>query len=144
MRMVFCTSLTSFSTDLSSATNAAFAWHGCSSLTSFSAELPSVTKRAQAWKNCSSLTDFSADVFANWNPSSIASGVFNNTWEGCTSLTAQSVENILVSIDASGHYATTNKLLVELLWLTQASTSTYNGAPVTQCRDDCCNNISQV
>jgi hypothetical protein len=105
-----CTSLTSFSSDLSSVTNAAFAWHGCSSLTSFSAELPSVSEAALAWKNCSSLTDFSADVFANWNPSSIASGVFYNTWEGCTSLTAQSVENILVSIDASGHYATTNKL----------------------------------
>ena len=49
-------------------------------------------------------------MFANWNPASITSGVFNNTWTNCTSLTAQSVENILTSIDASGHYATTNKV----------------------------------
>jgi len=62
------------------------------------------------WLNCSSLTDFSADVFSNWNPSSIASGIFNDAWDGCSSLTAQSVENILTSIDASGHYATTNKV----------------------------------
>jgi len=45
-------------------------------------------------------------VFANWNPSSISTGVFNDTWAGCTSLTAQSVENILVSIAASGQFAT--------------------------------------
>jgi hypothetical protein len=58
------------------------------------------------WYNCSSLTDFSSDVFANWNPSSITSGVFNNAWDGCSALTAQSVENILTAIDASGKYAT--------------------------------------
>jgi len=34
--------------------------------------------------------------------------VFNNAWDGCTSLTAQSVENILTSIDASGKYATSD------------------------------------
>jgi hypothetical protein len=60
------------------------------------------------WLNCSSLTDFSEDVFANWNPSSLASGVFNNAWDGCSALTAQSVENILTAIDASGKYATAN------------------------------------
>jgi hypothetical protein len=49
-------------------------------------------------------------VFTNWNPPSITSGVFDLTWDGCTSLTAQSVENILTSIDSTGHYATTNKL----------------------------------
>jgi hypothetical protein len=84
------------------------AWYNCSSLTSFSSELPSAVNVNQAWLNCTSLTDFSADVFANWNPSSIVSGVFSRTWENCTSLTAQSVENILTSIDASGKYATTN------------------------------------
>jgi hypothetical protein len=52
------------------------------------------------------LTDFSANVFDDWNPSSINN--FNNTWDGCVNLTAQSVENILTSIDASGKYATTN------------------------------------
>jgi len=100
-----CSSLTSFSTELPSVTNAFQAWRSCSSLTSFSTPLPSATSVGQAWRYCSSLTDFSADVFDNWNPSSITSGVFNDTWDGC-SLTAQSVENILTSIDASGKYAT--------------------------------------
>ena len=56
------------------------------------------------------LINFPAGLFDNWNPSSIQTGVFDFTWAGCTSLTAQSVENILTSIDASGHYATTNKV----------------------------------
>jgi hypothetical protein len=126
------TALTSFSSDISSATNAFAAWRICTSLTSFNAALPLVTDLRfgfdgcsslpsfdvsipvaitmdSTWLNCSSLTDFSADVFSNWNPSIISSGVFNNTWDGCP-LTAQSVENILVSIDASGKYATSTGL----------------------------------
>jgi hypothetical protein len=102
--------LTSFSTPLPTATNLSNAFLGCSSLESFSTPLPKAEAMGYSWYNCSSLTDFSSDVFTNWNPSSIGSGVFNLTWDGCTSLTAQSVENILTSIDASGHYATTNKV----------------------------------
>jgi hypothetical protein len=102
----FCTSLESFSTDLPLVTTLAQAWFGCSSLISFSAALTLVQNAYEAWYNCSSLTDFSADVFANWNPSSIVSGVFNETWNACTSLTSQSVENILTSIDTSGKHAT--------------------------------------
>jgi hypothetical protein len=101
-----CTSLTSFDTPLPLATQMLLTWYNCPSLTSFSSELPSAANVNQGWLNCTSLSDFSADVFANWNPSSISSGVFNNAWDGCTSLTAQSVENILTSIDASGKYAT--------------------------------------
>ena len=104
-----CSSLTSFSSDLSSAVDIRFAWRD-SGLTSFSTPLPKAGNMFIAWYGCSSLTDFSSDVFANWNPGSIASGVFNIAWDGCTSLTAQSVENILTSIDVSGHYATTNKV----------------------------------
>lgn len=103
-----CTSLSSFSSDLASAASASFTWFGCTSLTSFSSNMPLVGNTFVAWLGCSSLTDFSADVFANWNPSSISSGVFNRAWESCTSLTAQSVENILTSIDSSGKYATSN------------------------------------
>jgi hypothetical protein len=101
-----CTSLTSFDTPLPSATQMLLAWYNCSSLTSFSSELPSAVNVNQAWLNCTSLTDFSADVFANWNPSSITTGVFNLAWDGCVNLTAQSVENILTAIDASGKYGT--------------------------------------
>lgn len=99
--------LTSFSTPLPTTTSLRYSWYNCSSLTSFSSELPLAADTFSAWRDCSSLTDFSADVFSNWNPSSINNGVFDLTWDGCTSLTAQSVENILTSIDASGKYATT-------------------------------------
>ncbi len=88
-----------------SATSVKYAWIG-TPLTSFSTSLPVCQNFLQAWQTCRSLTDFSADVFSNWNPASISSGVFNLTWVNCTSLTAQSVENILTSIDASGKYAT--------------------------------------
>jgi hypothetical protein len=37
--------------------------------------------------------------------------VFNAAWDGCTSLTAQSVENILVSLDTSGVYGTNTGLV---------------------------------
>jgi len=102
------TPLTSFSTPLPLVTKADYSWFVCSSITNFSAPLPVVESVFQAWLSCTSLTDFSADVFANWNPSSITSGVFNLAWDGCSALSAQSVENILTSIDASGKYATTN------------------------------------
>jgi len=103
-----CTSLTSFNTDLPLVTSANQAWYGCSSLTSFSSSLPSATNMYQTWRYCSSLSDFSADVFSNWNPSSINSGVFNNAWTNCPDLTAQSVENILVPIDSSGKHGTSD------------------------------------
>ena len=123
--------LTSFSTPLPTATNLAAAFRFCNPLVSFtlddlplvtsvattwqntrfqsfSTKLPKVTSCYAAWYGNSALVDFSADVFANWNPSSISSGVFNIAWDGCTSLTAQSVENILTAIDASGKYATSD------------------------------------
>jgi hypothetical protein len=104
-----CSSLTQFTSNLSSALTLVRTWRN-SGLTSFSVELPSARFISQAWEGCSDLVDFSAEVFDNWNPSSITSEVFNLTWSGCTSLTAQSVENILTSIDASGKYATSTGL----------------------------------
>jgi hypothetical protein len=125
-----CTSLTSFSSELPSVTSAINGWRN-SSLTSFSTPLPSLKGASYSWSNCASLTDFSSDVFANWNPSSITSGVFNDAWLNCTSLTAQSVENILVSIDASGHYATTNKVSGGTALADAGIDIDYNGDPLT-------------
>ena len=104
------TALTSFPADAklgTSAQNVNFtqAWRS-SGLTSFSTPLPSGMNFTGAWLNCSSLSSFSADVFNEWNPSSIANAIFDNAFVGCTALTAQSVENILTSIDASGKYGT--------------------------------------
>ena len=127
-----CTSLTSFPLiDTSSGTNFSSAWYGCSSLTSFPAiNAPSGTDFYRAWRNCTSLTSFSlinpesarrfreswysctslttfpANFFDDWSPPSLYSKTFDKAWYNCTSLTAQSVENILTSIDTSGVYGT--------------------------------------
>jgi hypothetical protein len=45
-------------------------------------------------------------MFDTWNPSSINNTVFNDAWDGCVNLTAQSVGNILQSIDASNQHGT--------------------------------------
>jgi len=104
------TPITSFSTPLPAALDISYAWYQCSSLSSFSTPMLKSITFGFAWLGCNALTDFTEGLFDNWNPATIYTGVFNNTWDGCTALTAQSVENILTSIDASGHYATTNKV----------------------------------
>ena len=107
-----CSALTSFPAGAqlgNDATDVNFtqAWRS-SGLTSFSTPLLKGKVFDQTWRDCLSLADFAADVFTNWNPTSITSGIFDKAWDGCSALTAQSVENILTSIDASGKYATTN------------------------------------
>lgn len=101
-----CSSLTSFpSLDLGNSLDTFAAWLGCSSLTSFPLIDISSSKRfGYAWQNCSSLTTFPAGFFDSWSPATVTNGAFLQTWDGCTSLTAQSVENILTSIDTSGIY----------------------------------------
>jgi hypothetical protein len=104
----YSSSITQFASgvDLNNATDVSYAW-GYTPLTSFPlVQVGNVPYFLSSWQNCTLLTDFSAGVFTNWNPSSISPGVFNNTWKYCNSLTAQSVENILTSIDASGQHGT--------------------------------------
>jgi hypothetical protein len=105
-----CSALTSFPSGAklgTSANNVNFtsAWRS-SGLTSFSTPLTTTNRIVDGFNSCTSLTDFSANVFANWNPQNMASGVFHDTWKGCTSLTAVSVGNILQSIDASNQHGT--------------------------------------
>ena len=103
---VNCSSLTSFpSINIAAGTTFYSAWANCSSLTSF----PSINTVAGtyfngSWKNCSSLTDFPANFFDSWTGTPDI-GCFVNAWDGCSSLTATSVENILNSIDTSGQSA---------------------------------------
>ena len=103
-----CSSLTSFpAINTSSGTNFNQAWYGCTSLTSFPLINTSSGARFEyAWFGCNSLTTFPSGFFDSWSPASVNSAVFNLTWDGCTSLTAQSVENILTSLDTSGVYGT--------------------------------------
>jgi hypothetical protein len=92
-----CSSLTSFPLiNTAAGTNFNSAWQSCSSLTSFPLINTSAgTNFQQAWNGCSSLTDFPAAMF----DLCLATN-FTNCWLNCA-LTAQSIENILVSINTA-------------------------------------------
>ena len=96
-----CSGLTSFpALNVSSGSTFQDSWNGCSGLTSFPAlDMSSGTDFRGAWKNCSSLTSFPADQFDTTGTliSSAFSGAFVNS-----ALTAQSIENILTSLDTNG------------------------------------------
>jgi hypothetical protein len=93
-----CTSLISFpSLDLSAGTNFQSAWSGCSSLTSFPLiDMSSGTDFRNAWRNCTILTSFPANAFDN-----VKGGNFVGAFLS-TALTQTSIDNILVSLVASG------------------------------------------
>ncbi len=62
-------------------------------------DLSSATAFTSAFNLCSSLTDFPANVFDTTG--TLASNAFDSTWKG-SALTAQSIENVLVSLDTNG------------------------------------------
>ncbi len=101
-----CASLESFpgTLDLSSGTDFNSCWHSCTSLESFpgTLDLSSGTNFWASWYQCSSLEDFPANFFDYWSPGTAATNCFQYAWDGCSSLTATSVENILNSIATSG------------------------------------------
>lgn len=117
-----CSSLTSFPLiDTSKGTNFVYSWSGCSKLTSFPLlDTSSGTNFSAAWRDCSLLASFPLiDTSLGTN--------FSFAWNGCSSLTSfpsnafdtniasnytssftstklstQSIDDILVSLDASG------------------------------------------
>jgi hypothetical protein len=93
-----CNSLTSFPLiDTSSGTNFGTAWDNCSSLTSFPLiDTSAGTNFGTAWRNCTSLTSFPANAFDN-----VKGGDFTDAFAN-TALTQTSIDNILVSLVASG------------------------------------------
>jgi len=93
-----CSSLTSFPLiDTSSGTNFQSAWFGCSSLTSFPLiDTSAGTRFSSTWYNCYSLTTIPAGLFDN-----IKGGDFANAFTN-TALTQTSIDNVLVSLVASG------------------------------------------
>jgi len=93
-----CSSLTSFPLiDTSSGTSFSLAWRECRSLTSFPLiDTSSGTSFAFTWYNCNSLTSFPANAFDN-----IKGGDFTEAFKN-TALTQTSIDNILVSLVASG------------------------------------------
>jgi len=93
-----CRSLTSFPlVDTSSGTDFNQTWRDCSSLTSFPLiDTSSGTDFARAWLGCFSLTSFPANAFDD-----ISGGNFIDAFAN-TALTQTSIDNILVSLVASG------------------------------------------
>jgi len=93
-----CNSLTSFPLiDTSSGTSFAITWQNCNSLTSFPLiDTSAGTNFNFAWHNCSSLTSFPANAFDNVSGGSFTYAFIN------TALTQTSIDNILVSLVASG------------------------------------------
>jgi len=95
---VRCTSLTSFPLlNTSSGTNFTQAWRFCRLLTSFPLlDTSSGTNFSYAWESCTSLTSFPANAF-DTNVATNYSSSFS-----FTNLTTQSIDDILVSLVASG------------------------------------------
>jgi len=93
-----CTSLTSFPLlDTSAGNGFAFAWDNCTSLTNFPLiDTSAGTDFRYAWRGCSSLTSFPANAFDN-----VKGGDFTDAFTS-TALTQTSIDNILVSLVASG------------------------------------------
>ncbi len=101
--------LTSFpALELNNGNNFVLAFDACSNLTSletgisFSANASNIAFYG-AFLNCTSLVDFPPRAFDGFGTP--ANDSFLNTWLGCSALSANSVENILVSIDTSGQSA---------------------------------------
>jgi len=89
----------------SSSVNFTSAFKTCTALTTLPSNLD-LSKGDDfqiAFQNCQSLVNFPANAFDTMGTP--LSSCFVNTWDGCSALSANSVENILVSIDTSGQSA---------------------------------------
>ena len=75
-------------------------WQGCRSLTSFpSVDFSSATDFRKAWNRCKNLADFPPNQFDTTG--TLRDDAFTDAFTDC-GLTAQSIENILVSLDTNG------------------------------------------
>ncbi len=104
-------------------------WENCSSLTSFpvinSANVTNASGFQQCWQGCTNLATFPGNVFDNCPATN-----FSNAFTNCA-LSAQSIENILVSIDAAGQSNGTLGLsggtnAAESTWTVSANTAKSN------------------
>lgn len=103
-----CSSLASFPVlDFSAVDEAKKPWRGCSSLTSFPTLNMDYCKNfKEGWKNCTSLVDFPAGFFDTWSRTP-TNECFYQTWDGCSALSATSVEHILDSLATADQNAPT-------------------------------------
>ena len=103
-----CLSLISFPViDVSQGTDFSLCWAYCRSLPTFPAlDFSSATTFRACWYRCNQLSSFPANVFhdpatGNAKTHTLASNAFALAFQFC-SLSAQSIENILMSLDAHG------------------------------------------
>ena len=96
-----CSGLTSFpALNFSNAVSLASSWRSCTGFTTFpSVDFSSGTNFSYAWFACSSLATYPANQFDTTG--TLAAAAFHNTFRECA-LTAQSIENILTSLDTNG------------------------------------------
>ncbi len=96
-----CSGLSSFALIVtSSGISFASAWNGCSGLSRFpQIDTSSGTNFFRGWFQCFGLSSFPANMFDTTG--TLSANAFKNAWSGCA-LTAQSIENILVSLDTNG------------------------------------------
>ena len=103
--------LTSFPLiDTSSGTTFNSTWYGNDFASFPLIDTSSGTTFKTTWRACSALVDFPENFFDEWSPGSVANECFDRTWSLTPSLSATSVENILVSIDFSGIHGTNTGL----------------------------------
>jgi hypothetical protein len=121
----YCSGLTSFpQIDTSSGTDFTYTWQG-TGLTSFpSLDFSSATTFNNSWRAATSLSDFPANMFDTTG--TLISSAFTDAWKFCA-LTAQSIENILVSLDANG----TSNITLGIDGGTNAAYSTWSSAAQT-------------
>ena len=96
-----CTNLTSFPLiNTSNALSFANAWQNCDGLVSFpQLNFSSSTRFKAAWMNSNNLANFPANMYDTTG--TFTQDAFKSCWQSCA-LTAQSIENILVSLDTNG------------------------------------------
>ena len=124
-----CSGLTSFpSLNFQNGESFRFTWYNCSGMTAFpgsSQGFSSATDFTGAWESCINLADFASNVFDGCSCTDFY-GAFNN----CSSLTPQSIENILTSIDSnntsSGSILMGGTTPGESTWTTAALTAKAN------------------
>ena len=121
-----CTGLSVFPPlNMSSGTNFFRTWRICTGLTSFpSIDVSSGTNFNAAWQGASSLNAFPANMFDTTG--TLVTTAFRDTWFNCA-LTAQSIENILVSLDTNGATGIT----LGINGGTNAAKTTWSAAAVT-------------
>ena len=121
-----CNFLNSFPTiDTSNAPNITGTWRGCARIITFpSLDFSSATNFERAWNGCTRMTTYPANQFDTTG--TLNSIAFRNTWLNCK-LTAQSIENILTSLDTNG----AQNITLGLNGGTSASKTTWSTAANT-------------